>query len=266
MQAFERTRHTSPDSEGSTTVLEEENLALKKQVRKLTEQVQLPTTSLQARGAASSTESSAEWQKGSGTRANQTWRKSTLGMARSVLSVESRFHTKRDTRKHPRTSKLVGQRWRIASTSKRLLDRELIPGEAHWQIGLVEEAIRGLKATVTATVLEHPDKGAHECLARAVPHLTPGKMSGDTHHCTTLWKSDGSSGPLPQMPGAPRPGACVWLSRAGRTDESRPDTAETSRRKRGSISRTTRLAPDPMDCFVESSRSYTRGSIIGHLN
>ena len=45
---------------------------------------------------------------------------------------------------------------------------EPIPGQAHWQTGLVEEAIRGLKATMTATALEHPDMEAHECLARAV--------------------------------------------------------------------------------------------------
>ena len=45
---------------------------------------------------------------------------------------------------------------------------EPIPGQAHWQTGLVEEAIRGLNATMTATALEHPDMGAHECLARAV--------------------------------------------------------------------------------------------------
>ena len=45
---------------------------------------------------------------------------------------------------------------------------ESIPGQAHWQTGLVEEAIRGLKATMTAKALEHPDMGAHECLARAV--------------------------------------------------------------------------------------------------
>ena len=40
--------------------------------------------------------------------------------------------------------------------------QEPIPGQAHWQTGLVEEAIRELKATMTATALEH------ECLARAV--------------------------------------------------------------------------------------------------
>ena len=45
---------------------------------------------------------------------------------------------------------------------------EPIPGQAHWQTGLVKEAIRGLKTTMTATALEHPDMGAHECLARAV--------------------------------------------------------------------------------------------------
>ena len=36
---------------------------------------------------------------------------------------------------------------------------EPIPGQAHWQTGLVEEAIRGLKATMTAIALEHPDMG-----------------------------------------------------------------------------------------------------------
>ena len=45
---------------------------------------------------------------------------------------------------------------------------EPIPRQAHWQTGLVEEVIRGLKATMTATALENPDMGAHECLARAV--------------------------------------------------------------------------------------------------
>ena len=33
---------------------------------------------------------------------------------------------------------------------------ELIPGQAHWQTGLVEEAIRRLEATMTATALELP--------------------------------------------------------------------------------------------------------------
>ena len=36
---------------------------------------------------------------------------------------------------------------------------EPIPGQAHWQVDLVEEAIRGLKATMTAAALEHPDMG-----------------------------------------------------------------------------------------------------------
>ena len=40
---------------------------------------------------------------------------------------------------------------------------EPIPEQAHWQTGLVEEPIRGLKATTTATALELPDMGAHEC-------------------------------------------------------------------------------------------------------
>ena len=35
-------------------------------------------------------------------------------------------------------------------------------------IGRPVRVIRGLKATMTATALEHPDMGAHECLARAV--------------------------------------------------------------------------------------------------
>ena len=33
---------------------------------------------------------------------------------------------------------------------------ESIPGQAFWQTGLVEEAFRGLTATMTATALEHP--------------------------------------------------------------------------------------------------------------
>ena len=33
---------------------------------------------------------------------------------------------------------------------------ESIPGQAFWQTGLVEEAFRGLTATMTATELEHP--------------------------------------------------------------------------------------------------------------
>ena len=51
---FDKRRKT-PEQKGasSTTALEEENLSLKEQVRKLTEQVQLPTTSSQERGAAS---------------------------------------------------------------------------------------------------------------------------------------------------------------------------------------------------------------------
>ena len=39
-------------------------------------------------------------------------------------------------------------------------------GQAHWQTGLMEEAIRGLKASMTDTALEHPNMGAHGCLAR----------------------------------------------------------------------------------------------------
>ena len=45
---------------------------------------------------------------------------------------------------------------------------EPIPGQAPWQTKLVEEGIRGLKATMTVTALEHQDMGVHECLARAV--------------------------------------------------------------------------------------------------
>ena len=36
---------------------------------------------------------------------------------------------------------------------------EPILGQAHWQTGLVDEAIRGLEATMTATALKHPDMG-----------------------------------------------------------------------------------------------------------
>ena len=58
--------------------------------------------------------------------------------------------------------------------SKESVLLEPIPGQDHWQTGLVEEAIRGLMATMTATALEHPDMGAHECLARAdVPGYSP---------------------------------------------------------------------------------------------
>ena len=44
---------------------------------------------------------------------------------------------------------------------------EPIPGQIHQQTRLVEEAIRGLKATMTATALEHPHM-KHKNLARAV--------------------------------------------------------------------------------------------------
>ena len=57
---------------------------------------------------------------------------------------------------------------------------EPIPGQAHWQ------AVRGLKATVTAMAQEHPDMGARECLATTLQRQ--GKMSGDTHHYSTLWE------------------------------------------------------------------------------
>ena len=55
-------RRQAPEQKGvsSTTVLGEENLTLKEQVRKLTEHVQLLMTSSQERGTASSAESSAE--------------------------------------------------------------------------------------------------------------------------------------------------------------------------------------------------------------
>ena len=58
-------RRKTPEQKvaSSTTVLKEENLSLKKQVRKLTEHVQLLVTSSQERGAASSAESSAKWPK-----------------------------------------------------------------------------------------------------------------------------------------------------------------------------------------------------------
>ena len=58
-------RRKTPEQKGvtSTTILEEENTALKEQVSKLKEQIQLLMTSSQEHGAASSAESSAEWQK-----------------------------------------------------------------------------------------------------------------------------------------------------------------------------------------------------------
>ena len=61
-------RRKTPEQKvaGSITVLEEENLSLKEQVQKLTEQVQLVMTLSQEREAASSAESSAEWQKPAG--------------------------------------------------------------------------------------------------------------------------------------------------------------------------------------------------------
>ena len=201
---------------------------------------------------------------------------------------------------------------------------EPIPGQAHRQTGLVEEAIRGLKATMTATALEHPDMGAYECLARAVaasnaredvrghsplqhalgraPDLdgrfyTPeygalptvqAELVDETHGnnikrmqdsevnfihwtyqnrvsralnsknrkaqiflprtCVYYWRKDkkekkgsfkdiarvlctetrrdneqeSSTRQLPLLPGAPRPGGCVWLSRAGRLMRADP--------------------------------------------
>ena len=58
-------RRKTPEQKGvtSTTILEEENTTLKEQVRELKKQIQLLMTSSQERGAASSAESSAEWQK-----------------------------------------------------------------------------------------------------------------------------------------------------------------------------------------------------------
>ena len=61
-------RRKTPEEKGanSTTVLKDENLLLNEQVRKLSEKPQSLTTSLHARGAASSAGSSAEWQRFSG--------------------------------------------------------------------------------------------------------------------------------------------------------------------------------------------------------
>ena len=65
---------------------------------------------------------------------------------------------------------------------------EPICGQAHWQTRLLEVAIPALEAPMTATALEHPDMGAHECLARAVAASNPGKMCGDTHQYNTRWE------------------------------------------------------------------------------
>ncbi len=45
---------------------------------------------------------------------------------------------------------------------------EPIPGQAHWQISIAEEAIGATKDTMTAIALEDPEVGFQECLARAV--------------------------------------------------------------------------------------------------
>ena len=42
-----------------------------------------------------------------------------------------------------------------------------IPGQAHWQTSLVEEAIQATKSTMTALALEHPEVTPEEALARA---------------------------------------------------------------------------------------------------
>ena len=61
---LDKRRKTPEQSRASSiTILKEENISLKEQVRKLTEQVQLLMTSSQERGAASSAESTAEWQR-----------------------------------------------------------------------------------------------------------------------------------------------------------------------------------------------------------
>ena len=201
---------------------------------------------------------------------------------------------------------------------------EPIPGQAQWKTGLKEEAIRGLKATMTATALEHQDMGAHGCLARAVAasnaredvrgysplqhalgrapdldgrfytpeyealHTVQGELVDETYGNNIKWMQDsevnflrwtyqnrvsralnsknrkaqvflpgtyvyywrkdkketkgsfkgiarllctetrrdnekeGSTGQLPLLPGAPRPGGCVWLSRAGRLMRADP--------------------------------------------
>ena len=210
---------------------------------------------------------------------------------------------------------------------------EPIPGQAHWQTGPVEEAIRGLQATMTATALEHPDMGAHECLARAVaasnaredvrgysplqhalgraPGLdgrfytpeyealptvqaelvdetygnnikrmqdsevnflrwtyqnrvsrasnsknrkaqiflpgtyvyywckdkreTKGSFKGIARILCTETRRDneqvGSTGQLPLLPGAPRPGGCVWLGRAGRLMRADPTQLRLASRR-----------------------------------
>ena len=61
-------RRKTPEQKvaSSIAVLQEENLSLKEQVLKLTEQVQLLMTSSQERGVRSSAESSAEWQNPAG--------------------------------------------------------------------------------------------------------------------------------------------------------------------------------------------------------
>ena len=218
--------------------------------------------------------------------------------------------------------------------SKESVLLEPIPWQAQWQTGLVEEA-RGLKATMTATALEHPDMGAHGCLARAVaasnareddrgysplqhalgraPDLdgkfytpeyealptaqaelvdethgnnitrmqdskvnflrwtyqnrvsralnsknrkhrnirgllaqrkkTDGSFKGITRVLCTETRLDnekeGSTGKLPLLPSVPRPGACVWLSRAGRLMMANPTQLRLASGREGSLSRIT---------------------------
>ena len=45
---------------------------------------------------------------------------------------------------------------------------DLIPGEAHWQIGIAEQAIQGLKTLMTKLVDHDPDMGPEEALSIAV--------------------------------------------------------------------------------------------------
>ena len=54
---------------------------------------------------------------------------------------------------------------------------------------LWRDAIRGPKATVTATALEHPDTGSHDPPGKSSGCLpAPGKISGDTHRYSTRWE------------------------------------------------------------------------------
>ena len=45
---------------------------------------------------------------------------------------------------------------------------DLIPGEAHWQIGIAEQAIQGLKVLMTKMCEQEPDLGPEEALSEAV--------------------------------------------------------------------------------------------------